>query len=694
MAGLYRVSFVLSITLILLFPADSLAGEEELLDEFAFLEMEAVVETAARREQPISHSPSAITLLTREDIEATGARILPEVLRMVPNMDVRMINPFYYDMAIRGADAYVGTDSLVLLVDGRDLTMEFFGFPMWAVQHFSLDDVKRIEVIRGPGSALYGPNAYAGVVQVFTYEPGEGPEAAMSVRGGEHGMTEINGRWTRSFGSFALAANAGVVRKDLWTGRDLSTGDVVRGRLNSKIELAPDVSLWLEAGAYQTSGKVRAAIGEVEFTDLVNFYGRARFQLDDLKVQVVYDHTDMAADLGFELVFEGITIARLPRADGDVDKTAVMIQHSLEGPFLGNRMIYGIDYTYNVYHVSMLTDPDQYEHRLGFFLQDEVALDEIIKELADVDVGHLILTAGLRFDANYVKKYEWTDWELSPRIALVWAPVRNHSFRVGYAHAFLKPKFYEAFLDIRTEDPLNMGFDYFDIANPDLRNETIDSIEAGYFTSLLDGRLTLRLDFSYNWYRDGVYFYMDEEDMDYIQIGPLLIPDIHGPGVGTRNKDWGDNGHTLELQVSARPVEQFRAFINIGYRQIFHTDNKRFVNREPIWRIGAGADLGSARGWTASVRAFYSSTYVSDVGESGNAFGGKISAFLPEYLLLNARFSWKLPTDPFEMSAGVEAFNILGTSFREMMGIIHPNRPDYNAERFGRRIVLFIEGKL
>jgi outer membrane receptor protein involved in Fe transport len=289
MAGLYRVSFVLSITLILLFPADSLAGEEELLDEFAFLEMEAVVETAARREQPISHSPSAITLLTREDIEATGARILPEVLRMVPNMDVRMINPFYYDMAIRGADAYVGTDSLVLLVDGRDLTMEFFGFPMWAVQHFSLDDVKRIEVIRGPGSALYGPNAYAGVVQVFTYEPGEGPEAAMSVRGGEHGMTEINGRWTRSFGSFALAANAGVVRKDLWTGRDLSTGDVVRGRLNGKIELAPDVSLWLEAGAYQTSGKVRAAIGEVEFTDLVNFYGRARFQLDDLKVQVVYE---------------------------------------------------------------------------------------------------------------------------------------------------------------------------------------------------------------------------------------------------------------------------------------------------------------------------------------------------------------------------------------------------------------------
>jgi iron complex outermembrane receptor protein len=156
--------------------------DEDLVDEFAFLEMEATVETAARRAQPISHSPAAITLLIREDIEATGARVLPEILRLVPNMDVLMSNPFYYEVSLRGADASVGTDSVVLLVDGRDLTVEFFGFPMWAVQHFSLDDVKRIEVIRGPGSALYGPNAYAGVVQVFTYEPGEGPEASASVR--------------------------------------------------------------------------------------------------------------------------------------------------------------------------------------------------------------------------------------------------------------------------------------------------------------------------------------------------------------------------------------------------------------------------------------------------------------------------------------------------------------------------------
>jgi outer membrane receptor protein involved in Fe transport len=680
---------------VLLFPAGSVQAQEDaLVDEFAFLEMEATVETAARREQPISLSPSAITLLTREDIEATGARILPEVLRMVPNMDVRMSNPFYYDMAIRGAESYVGADSMVLLVDGRDLTMEFFGFPMWTVQHFSLDDIKRIEVIRGPGSALYGANAYAGVVQVFTYEPGEGPGAQVSVRGGERGMTELNGRWTRKFGSFALAANVGVTQKDFWTGRDLSAGDVVRGRLNSRIDLAPDMSLWLEAGAYQTSGKVRASIGEIEFTHLVNYYSRARFQLGDLKVQVLYDHTNLNADMGLKLIFEGLTIVSLPSAGGDIDKTAVTLQHSLEGPFLGNRVIYGVDYTYNIYYISMLRTPDQYEHRVGFYLQDEVALDEIIKKLGEVDVGHLIFTAGMRFDANYVKKWEWTDWELSPRAALVWAPVKNHSFRVGYAHAFLKPKFYEAFLDVNTEDPQNMGFTYLDISNPNIRNETIDSIEAGYFGSLLGGRLTLRLDFSYNWYRDGVHFYMDEEDIHYIEVGPIRIPDINGPGIGARNKDWGDNGHTLELQVSARPFEHFRVFIDTGYRQIFHTDNKRFVNREPIWRVNAGADLGGGAGWTASIRAFYASSYWSEVRVGGDVFGERFGERLSEYLLLNARFSWKLAADPFRMTAGVEAFNLLDTRFRDVKGIIQRNGPDYASERFSRRIMLFLEGKL
>jgi hypothetical protein len=187
---------------------------------------------------------------------------------------------------------------------------------------------------------------------------------------------------------------------------------------------------------------------------------------------------------------------------------------------------------------------------------------------------------------------------------------------------------------------------------------------------------------------------MDEDKMDYIEVGPIRIPDINGPGIGSDNKNWGDNGHTLELQVSARPFEHFRVFINTGYRQIFHTDNKRFVNREPIWRVNAGADLGSDAGWTASIRAFYTSSYWSEVRVGGDVFGERFGEMLPEYLLLNARFSWKLAAEPFQTTAGVEAFNLLDTSFRDVKGMIQRNGPDYASERFGRRIMLFLEGKL
>jgi outer membrane receptor protein involved in Fe transport len=667
----------------------------EVIDEFAFLEMEAVVETAARRPQPIFISPSAITLLNRQDIDATGARVLPEVLREVPGMDIYAINPFAFELGVRGADEAVGVDNVLLLVDGRDLTLEFFGFPMWAVQHFSLDDVKRIEVVRGPGSALYGANAYGGVVQVFTYEPGEGPEAFVSVRGGEHGQTEVNGRWSRNFGSFALAGSAGVVREDLWTGRDMAGRDAIRGRLDGKIELGAGSELWIDAGAYQTSGKMRSSITEGEFKDLTDYYTRARLQLGDLTIQAVYERTNLEADLGIKFVFEGLEIARVSLAEGYINKIGLMTQHSLEGPFRGNRLIYGIEYVYDQYHVDLYWDPDQFEHHMGVFLQDEIGLGGILREVSGVDIGFLVLTAGLRFDANYIKDWGWTDWELSPRAALVWAPVRNHSFRVGYAHAFLKPKFFEARLDIRLEDVMNQGFDRFRMDNSDLKNETIDSVEAGYAGSFFDGRLVFRLDFSYNWYRDGVIFYLREDEMDYRSIGSIRIPDITtGKGIGTENAADGYDGHNLELHVSIRPSDYTRVLLTVDYRQLFESDFESIEKGLPIWRLTSGLDLGKKDSWTASIRAYYTARLRSEVRETGNVFGERHRDWLPEKLLLNARFSWRLHGEPFGMSAGVEVFNMLGHRFRELQGLIFPNRPDYSSERLDRRIVLFLEGRM
>jgi iron complex outermembrane receptor protein len=139
--------------------AGAFAQEEEDLEVEMFFAPAETVTSTVQHAQPLEQSPSAVTVLTREDIQASGARSIPELLRLVPNMDIYMVKPLWYAIGARGVTTIV-SDSALLLVNGRDVTIDFFGSPFSTVQHFSMDDVERVEVIRGPGSALYGANAY------------------------------------------------------------------------------------------------------------------------------------------------------------------------------------------------------------------------------------------------------------------------------------------------------------------------------------------------------------------------------------------------------------------------------------------------------------------------------------------------------------------------------------------------------
>lgn len=143
------------------------AGLEE---EFALFAAEDVVYGAAKHEQKISEAPSAVTVLTEEDIRAIGAESIPELLRYVPGMDVEIINPSFYTVGARGFTTEAN-NLLLVLIDGMEVNIELFGEPFWLALPITIQDIKRIEVIRGPGSALYGANAFAGVVNIITKDP-------------------------------------------------------------------------------------------------------------------------------------------------------------------------------------------------------------------------------------------------------------------------------------------------------------------------------------------------------------------------------------------------------------------------------------------------------------------------------------------------------------------------------------------
>jgi outer membrane receptor protein involved in Fe transport len=671
-------------------PAVAGDQQEDLEMEIFFAPAETVT-SASRHVQPLELSPSAITVLTREDIETAGARTLPEVLRLVPNMDVAMINPLWNVIGVRGRTELT-SDRVLLLVNGRDVTQEFFGFPFWSVQSFSMDEVERIEVIRGPGSALYGANAYAGVVNVITRAPGTGPLASLSLRGGERGRTELAARATQTFGPFSLGVAAGIDREDHWTGRDMLAKEVLRARLEGKINLGPDRGLTLEAGVHQSGGNFYSTMGAVDLKDILDVYTRARLDFDLLMVQATYERTKFSAEMGMQLLYPDLDLllAEMPLIDGHEEKIVTQVQHAVE--LFGNRITYGADYTLTHFNSPILLDPvhlqpepDHYEHRLGLFAQDELDLSALLNDA----IPPTVLTAGLRFDYNSV-----SDWELSPRASVVFAPSGGHSFRLGYAHAFLKPAFFQSSLYIPLRDVNNLGFEYLGMANKDLRNQTIDSLELGYTARFFEDKLVLHCDFAYNWYRNSIWWKYEPEEMEYKEVGGFRYPDINGPGFGFVNEPGGEDGHNLDLQITYRPTGRTRIFFQAGYRQVINNATGEYHFSEPALHLATGGDLSTAQGLTFSLRAFYTGEHHRVLTDPTSVLKPKMFLLVPAYWLLNARVSWNLPFRSFDLSVGLEGFNLLNFRSREHPGLTFPNGPDYGGERLGRRIVLFIRGQL
>lgn len=668
------------------------AGEEELESELFFAPAETV-STAARHDQPLELSPSAVTVLTREDIEASGARTLPELLRLVPNMDIRMAQPFWYLVGVRGYSSLNG-DTVLLLVDGRDQTVEFFGFPGWTMQHVSMDEVKRVEVIRGPGSALYGANAFAGVVQVVTYEPGEGPRAGVSLRGGEHGFHEVSARAAADLDGLAVSVSAGANGEDLWSLRDHDGRRLLRGRIDATLPLGAVDRLRLEAGALEAHGSMYSLFGNIDSGPLTAVFGRARLDFWGLQLQAIYDRVDIEARVESAIRSAGIVLAEIPPVDASSDKLSLLAQYGLE--LFHNRLTVGAEYVFHHVHspllldARMLPDPDLNEHRAAGYLQDELDIQTLVHDLSGTDIPPLVLTAGLRVDFHNAGE-EVDRWELSPRAALVFSPAEDHGLRLGYARAFLKPTLLESSLRVRLDSAV--GFDAFDVANPSLANELIDSLELGYTGKFWDGLLEVKLSLAANWYHDIIRFQMDKQKMGTVRIGPVSVPDITGPGFGYENMPGTVRGHDVELETVLRPTRHTRLFFQAGYRQLFEPDGS-FKDTDPVWVLQAGGDLRTSFGLDLSLRAYLVSPWTSDLVDPEGILAPRVHMRMPTSLLLNARVAWRATVGPAEFCTGLEAFNLPGSRHHEFAGLDRSGASDFGGERLDRRVVLFVEGRM
>lgn len=141
------------------------------------------VTSVSKKETSLSQAPAAISVVTQEDIRRFGITSLPEALRLVPGLDVARINSHEWAVSSRGFNSQYAT-KLLVLVDGRSVYGTGFGGVVWGVQDVVMEDLDRIEVIRGPGGTLWGANAVNGVINIITKSAKETQGALIATSGG------------------------------------------------------------------------------------------------------------------------------------------------------------------------------------------------------------------------------------------------------------------------------------------------------------------------------------------------------------------------------------------------------------------------------------------------------------------------------------------------------------------------------
>lgn len=161
----------------------------EVIDDLTFLKEEELVYTAIRYMQPISKAPSNIYVITAEDIQHSGATDIPTILRRVPGMEVIQTTAAEYNVSVRGDNQLVA-NKLLVQIDGRSIYLDAAGNVFWRLIPITLTEIERIEMLKGPASAIHGFNAFDGVVNIITKPTLRREQATIQAAGGELGTLD------------------------------------------------------------------------------------------------------------------------------------------------------------------------------------------------------------------------------------------------------------------------------------------------------------------------------------------------------------------------------------------------------------------------------------------------------------------------------------------------------------------------
>src|SRR6478672_9565200 len=195
------------------------AQEAPLAEELELIKEEESVSIASRYEEPISQAPANVYVITDEDIRQTGAPDLPTVLRRIPGIEVMQTTGADFNVSVRG-DNQLTANKLLVMVDGRSIYVDTQGQVYWKAIPVTLPEIKRIEVLKGPASVLYGFNAFDGIVNIITKSPAEMKGTTLQFGGGSYGTISSAAIYAGTSGKLGYRLSVGHDQTQQWRNSD------------------------------------------------------------------------------------------------------------------------------------------------------------------------------------------------------------------------------------------------------------------------------------------------------------------------------------------------------------------------------------------------------------------------------------------------------------------------------------------
>lgn len=629
---------------------------------------EESVSIATGSAKPLRLAPAVASVITAQDIEEIGATTLDEALALVPGLydGISPFNRLNPNWSIRGISTDQ-TPQVLLLRDGVPIT-HFYNGARPNLFHLPVAGIERIEVIRGPGSAIYGADAFAGVVNVITKGAAGLAGVQAGARVGAFERRDAWGQYGGRWGDWGVGLNVEyahtggdrgrVVNSDLQSVFDgafatsasqapgaLATGyDVLNATL--RLERGPwDISLWhwrlMDAGVGAGAAQALDPTGSQD-TDLTQLDVRYRLR----------DGGNWASDARFSyralndypkfvLFPAGATL--LVGADGNIG-TAGGGPYTFADGVLGRPAV--LDRFAELEWTSLYTGWTNHQVRIGAGIKQEKEEAEEQKNFGPgVTLGTLTDVTGTPYvflpNKQRTVKYlslqdEWgfaADWELTaglrydhysdfggtlnPRLALVWSTRHDLTSKLMYGRAFRAPSFGELYAQ---NNPVVLG-------NPDLQPETIDSYEIA-FDYRPNAALATRL---------NLFHYEIADLIDY-------VADAGGQTSTAQNAE-NREGHGIEVEAEWQASPALKLAASYAWQ---HSEDS-----------GTGTDVANTPGQMASVRATWQAAarwtlaaqvyWVADMKRAP----GDSRAPIDDYALTNLTVRHRLDDHGLELAASV-----------------------------------------